>query len=298
MIPNVRFLILAFTVLISALACSSNGEAANTTTSSQTGDSTTVRDNKKYPASAEHTLARLQSSTRHAEYIKIPLSGTRSLDGWIVYPERSTKAPVVVVIHEIYGLTNWVRAVADQLAADGFIAIAPDLLTFKRLSGSPDSAADQARFTKAVSSLTTKEVRSYLEAAVKYGKALPSASGTAGVVGFCWGGGMAFQFSTSPDIDASVVYYGPSPDSTFDYSSVKAPVLGLYAGNDERVNSTIPTADSAMSANRKIFEHFSYENSGHGFLRQRTEDQKDNIKATKEAWPATIAWFKRYLEER
>jgi carboxymethylenebutenolidase len=295
------FLLTTFIVL-SVAGCGQQSEASghdnHAMAATVDDDTTTVKDDRKYPPAAEHAAARLQASPRHGEYAMISVPGKRdSLRAWVSYPERATKAPVVIVIHEIFGLTTWVRAVADQLAAEGFIAIAPDLLSFKKLPGSADSAAYVDQYRKAVSELAPKDVKTYLDATAKYGMALPAAAPKYGIVGFCWGGGMSFLHATqTPSLGAAVVYYGPSPASELITDSLKAPVLGLYAGNDARVNTTIPPADSTMRAKRKTFEHFIYEGSGHGFLRQQSGANGANFDATKQAWPATIAWFRRYLE--
>ena len=245
------------------------------------------------PADAAAARARLAASPRHAEWVVIP-SGTDSVRAWVVYPQRKDKAPVVVVVHEIFGLTPWVRAVADQLAADGFIAIAPDLLTMKNLPNPTDSVpSDQA--TAAIRTLAKSDVQRDIDAIARYAMALPAALPKYGIVGFCWGGNISFEHAVhSPSLGASVVFYGPSP-ATETLASVRAPVLGLYGGTDARVGATIPPADSAMKAMNKTYTHYSYEGAGHGFLRQQSGQNGANLTATQQAWPATISWFRRYL---
>jgi carboxymethylenebutenolidase len=212
-----------------------------------------------------------------------------------MYPERKTKAPVVVVIHEIFGLSDWIRGVADQLAAEGFIAIAPDLLTMKNLPAGSDSTAAQAAMA-AIRTLDPTQVQRMIDGVARYGMALPAAQPRYGVVGFCWGGGVSFEHAThAPSLGAAVVYYGVSPASE-KLSMVRAPVLGLYGGNDARVDATIPPADSALRALGKTYSHTVFDGAGHGFLRQQNGMNGANLRATQEAWPATIAWFKRYLE--
>jgi carboxymethylenebutenolidase len=201
---------------------------------------------------------------------------------------------VVVVIHEIYGLTPWVRAVADQLAEAGYIAIAPDLLTMKGLPNATDSVPSDLA-TAAIRTLSMDDVQRYLDASASYAMSLPSAQKKYGIVGFCWGGGASFQHAVhSPSVSASVVYYGVSP-ATESLHAIKAPVLGLYGGSDARVGATVPPADSAMKALGKTFTHYSYEGAAHGFLRQQSGQAGANLTATQQAWPATIAWFRRYL---
>ena len=247
------------------------------------------------PADAANARARLSASPRHSEWVMIP-AGADSVRAWIVYPERKTKAPIVVVVHEIFGLSPWIRAVADQLAADGFIAIAPDLLTSKNLPNPTDSVpSDQA--TAAIRTLDMNDVHRQITAAASYAMALPAAIQKYGIVGFCWGGGVSFEHAVrSPSLGASVVYYGVSP-ATSSLASVKAPVLGLYGGNDARVDATIPPADTAMKALGKTYSPNIYEGAGHGFLRQQGGQNGANLTATQKAWPATIAWFRKYLDK-
>jgi carboxymethylenebutenolidase len=220
-------------------------------------------------------------------------TGSDSVRAWVVYPERRQQAPVVVVIHEIFGLTSWIRGVADQLAADGFIAIAPDLLTGKTKIH-PDSAGSDAR--EVIRTLNPDDVHRQLAAVGQYGMRLPAALPRYGVVGFCWGGSASFQHAVrSPaGLGAAVVYYGgsPSPDQL---RSVRVPVLGLYGSDDARVNATVPPADSAMRALEKPFTHYTYEGAGHGFLRAQDGKAGANLAASRQAWPATIAFFRRHL---
>jgi carboxymethylenebutenolidase len=222
-----------------------------------------------------------------------PLDSVRA---WVVYPERATKAPVVVVVHEIYGLSTWVRGVADQLAADGFIAVAPDLLTGKvtPAQGSDTIAADAA--VAKVRSLTASDVQRQLAAVGQYGMSLPAAEKEYGTIGFCWGGGTSFAHAVAnpPGLGASVVYYGPSP-ATSSLTSVKVPVLGLYGGNDARVGATVPPADSAMRALGKSFEPHTFAGAGHGFLRQQDGQNGANLAASRQAWPLTIAFLRKHL---
>ena len=293
----------SFVLIASAIAfvaCSSNqmGNSEGTSqpaVSSSTSSTAAAAGTQGLPADAEHAMERLNSSPRHGEWATVSRSGTDSIRAWVVYPERKTKAPVVIVIHEIFGLSTWVRAVADQLAADGFIAIAPDLLTMKPRAAGSDTLTQQEA-SAAIRTLDPMWVQQQLDAAAKYGMALPAAQPRYGIVGYCWGGSASFAHAThSPSLGASVVYYGGSPPVER-LATVKAPVLGLYGGNDARVNATIPPADSAMRALGKTYVHHIYDGAGHGFLRQQTGANGANMTATQQAWPATIAWFKRYLE--
>ena len=253
------------------------------------------------PAAAETAKQRLDDSPRHGEWIDI--SGPAAAPGgqpdqiraWISYPERSTKAPVVIVIHEIFGLTDWIRAVADQLAADGFIAVAPDLLSGHGADGS-GTPADSQEAVAMVRALDTAEVMRRLSIVADHATALPAATPSFGSVGFCWGGGMSFTFAGSdPDVGAAVVYYGRSADGQT-IAKIQAPVLGLYGGSDMRVNATIPEAEAAMKEGGKSYAKEVYEGAGHGFLRQQDGQEGANAKAAQAAWRATIEFFREHLE--
>ena len=284
-------------VLSLAAACTTNKvvPAADTHDHAVTTVATAAPQSAALPADAAGAPARLSSSPRHGEWAMIRTGTGDSIRAWVVYPERSTKAPVVLVVHEIFGLSSWVRGVADQLAADGFIAIAPDLLTMKNLPQGPDSVVAPLA-TAAIRTLDANWVQQQLDAVARYGMSLPAAKQKYGIVGFCWGGGVSFAHAVhSPTLGASVVYYGVSP-KTSDLASVRAPVLGLYAGNDARVDATIPPADSALKSLGRTYVPTIYPGAGHGFLRQQTGMDGANMNATKAAWPATIAWFRKYLE--
>jgi len=293
---------LALAVSFLGVACSSNKVAPATDSHAaadhavppSSASSVSAPDNRGLPPDASGALARLSNSPRHGEWVTVRTGNGDSLRTWVVYPERSSKAPVVVVVHEIFGLSSWIRSVADQLAADGFIAIAPDLLTMKNLPDGPDSVlAPLAR--AAIGTLDPAWVQRQLDAVAQYGMSLPAAEKKYGIVGFCWGGGTSFAHAVhSPGLGASVVYYGTSP-KTSDLESVRAPVLGLYGGNDAHVDATIPPADSALRALGRTYIFSIYPGAGHGFLRQQTGMDGANMAATRAAWPATVAWFKKYL---
>jgi carboxymethylenebutenolidase len=224
-----------------------------------------------------------------------------SILAWVVYPQRRDKAPVVLVVHEIFGLSTWVRGVADQLAADGYIAIAPDLLTGKVEHIQGDTAAAQAA-TAAIRNIKPDDYHRQLEAIANWGMKLPSAQQKYGIVGYCWGGSASFAHALlSPKgLGASVVYYGSiAPAQYPQIANVKVPVLGLYGGTDNRIGATIPGTDSVMKANGKTYEPHTFEGAGHGFLRQQVNaDGTPNVantKAAEQAWPLTIGWFRKYL---
>ena len=254
---------------------------------------TTAPDDPSLPADAERAAARLAASPRHGEYVMIAAGPTPadSMRAWVVYPERKTKAPVVVVIHEIFGLSTWIRGVADQLAADGYIAVAPDLLTGRVDPNAPDSVK-----VAAIRGLPAATALAGIEAAGRYGMSLPAALKKYGVVGFCWGGSAVFSTAaTAPSLGAGVAYYGAAPVERVQMTNTKAPVLALYGENDARVNATIPAADSVLKQAGSRFERETYAGAGHGFLRQQSGREGANAAATRAAWPRTIRWFRTHL---
>lgn len=247
------------------------------------------------PPSADAAAARIESSPRHAEWATI-MAGEDSIRAWVVYPEREGPAPVVLVVHEIFGLSNWIRGVADQLAADGFIAIAPDLLTMADVPERPDGESDPEIARSAIRTLDAADVHRHLRAVADWGMQLPAAAPRYGIVGYCWGGSTSFAHAVaSPELGAAVVYYGSSPPAG-ELSSVQAPVLGLYGGNDERVNASIAPAEAAMQELGKTYQPHIFPGAGHGFLRQQNGAEGANMAATREAWPLTVQWFRAHLE--
>jgi carboxymethylenebutenolidase len=252
------------------------------------------------PASAATAQERLAASPRHGEWVTVKTSATDSVRAYLVYPERRSKAPVVVVIHEIFGLSNWVRAVADQLAADGFVAIAPDLLTMKNIPNNANGEPNPDSARAKIGQLDFLTYQRDIHEVAKFAMSLPAATDKYGVVGYCWGGTAVFAHGLLyPDADAVVSYYGTTPrigtQIAERYSQVQAPVLGLYGENDARVNQTIAPADSAMKANGKTYEYKIFPGAGHGFLRQQDGADGANMRATLEAWPMTVAWFREHL---
>jgi carboxymethylenebutenolidase len=223
---------------------------------------------------------RLEASPRHHEYVPIK-HGDRTVQAFVVYPEVKTKAPVVILIHEIFGLSDWAKEMADELAAQGFIVIAPDLLTgFGPNGGGSDAFPNQDATVKAVSGLDPSVVNADLDAAADYGKKLPAANGKLAVTGFCWGGGKSFAFAAHrKDLSAAFVFYGPGPS---DVSTITAPVYGFYAGNDARIGATLPATVDAMKAAGKKYEPITYDGAGHGFMRAG-EDPSNNVPGNKTA---------------
>lgn len=249
------------------------------------------------PPTEETAPERLNTSPRHGEWVDVTLPGSDvPISTWVVYPERSGPAPIVLVIHEIFGLTDWIRGVADQLAADGFIAVAPDLLSgMGPEGGGTVSLGARDNVVATIRTLEPDERTRRLHAVRAYALEIPAGNGKIGSVGFCWGGGASFNYAIDqPALDAAVVYYGTSPEADRDYTGINAPVLGLYGGNDERVNATIPMAEEAMAG--RSFEPIVYAGAGHGFLRAQEGQAGGNQAATEQAWPRTLEFFREHLE--
>jgi carboxymethylenebutenolidase len=245
------------------------------------------------PASATTAAERIAKSPRHAEWVAVKVNATDSAMAWVVYPERKDKAPVVIVIHENTGINTWTRSVADQMAAEGFIAIAPDLTTMFR-TGDLTKDPVQAEGAAAIRQVTPEKANAIIDAVAKYGMGLPAAQAKYGIVGFCWGGARSFLHAAhAPGLGASVVYYG-SPPTAEQMANIKAPVLGLYGGNDARINATIPATDSTMKQLKKAYEFHIFEGAGHGFLRGQDQSPA-NLAATQAAWPKTVAFFREKL---
>jgi carboxymethylenebutenolidase len=227
--------------------------------------------------------AALEKSPRHREYVALK-HGDRTVQAFVVYPEVSGKAPVIVMIHEIFGLSDWAKEMADELAAQGYIVIAPDLVSgLGPNGGGSDAFPSQDATTKAVSGLDAGVVMADLDAAADYGKKLPSANGKLFVAGFCWGGGKSFAFATHRhDLSAAFVFYGPPPPDA-DLKSITAPVYGFYAGNDARISATVPATTTAMKAAGKRYEPVIYDGAGHGFMRAgEAPDANDANKKARE----------------
>lgn len=250
------------------------------------------------PAAGDAAGNALRGSPRHGEWADVLVPGSDlKLKSWVVYPERPDKAPVVIVIHEIFGLTDWVRAVADQLAADGFIAIAPDLLSGKGPAGGGTESFEGDKVREAIRALSADEVTARLNAVREYGLGLAASNGRTATVGYCWGGTQSFAFAAAqPRLNAAVVYYGTAPSDEAKLATIACPVLGLYGGDDARVNSTLEATAAAMKRLGKSFEQHMYPGAGHGFLRQQSGRDGANQKAAEAAWAETIAFLRKHLE--
>lgn len=252
---------------------------------------------EKLPPGEEQAKAVLEKSPRHGEYVDIKVEGSEiPIRSWVVYPERKDKAGVVIVIHEIYGLSDWIRSVADQLAKDGFIAVAPDLISGKGPNGGgSDAVPNRDEVVKLIRGLAPEEVTTRLNAVRTYALKLPSANGKTATIGFCWGGARSFAYaSAQTGLNAAAVYYGSAPEIK-DLASIKAPVLGLYGSDDARVNATIDTTRAEMKKLGKVYDVNIYEGAGHGFLRNQTGREGANLKATQQAWPKTVEFLQKNL---
>ena len=229
--------------------------------------------------------ARIEKSPRHSEWVTLKHNG-RNVDTLVVYPESKDKRPVVLVIHEIFGLSDWAQELADEVAAAGYIAVAPDLLSGMGPTGGRTNSFPAGDVTEAVSKLNPDQVTADLNAAADYANKLPASNGKLYVVGFCWGGGQSFRFATNRgDLSAAFVFYG-SPPATDAMAHIKAPIYGFYAGNDARIDATIPDTITAMKAAGKTYDPVTYDGAGHGFMRAgEAPDATDaNKKARDDAW--------------
>lgn len=229
--------------------------------------------------------AALEKSPRHREWVTVKRDN-RAVETFVVYPESKGKTPVVLVIHEIFGMTDWVEDLADQVAGAGYIAVAPDLLSGLGPNGGRSSDFAEGKTMEAVSHLNPDQVMADLNAAADYGLKLPASNGKLFVGGFCWGGTQTFRFATNRgDLTAAFVFYGAPPEKDA-MTRIKAPVYGFYAGNDARIGATIPDTIAYMKAAGKAYEPVTYDGAAHGFMRAgEAPDASDaNKKARVDAW--------------
>ncbi|MGB2869435.1 MAG: dienelactone hydrolase family protein [Bacteroidota bacterium] len=256
--------------------------------------------NPNLPPGEEGAKAALEISPRHGEFVDVPLEGSKvPIRTWVVYPERKDKAPVVVVIHEIFGLSDWLRAVADFFAKEGFIVVAPDLISgMGPNGGGTDSAKSRDDVVKLIRGLTPEETTKRLHAVRSYALQIPAANGKIATAGFCWGGSASYAYAVEqPELNAAVVYYGTSPAAK-DLERIKAPVLGLYGGDDARVDATIEPASVEMKKLGKVYEFEIYDGAGHGFLRAQSGRDGANLRATEKAWPRTVEFLRKWMERK
>ena len=239
--------------------------------------------------------AKLNKSPRHQEWVTIQYAH-RKVQAYVVYPEVKGKAPVVMLVHEIFGLSDWARSMADDLAAEGYIVIVPDLLSEHGPKGGGSSDfPDMDSTVKAVFQLDPRQVMSDLKATADYAVKLPSANGKLAVAGFCWGGGQAFTFATLyPNLNAAFVFYGSAPESGA-MKAITAPVYGFYAGDDARITATVPATTTAMQAAGAVYQPVIYDGAGHGFMRagEAPDASPANRKAREEALARMLALLKK-----
>ncbi len=245
-------------------------------------------------AAQDWAKAALEKSPRHREYVQVQ-SGGRTINTFVVYPETSKQAPVVVLVHEIFGLTDWAKSMADQVAAEGFIVLVPDLLSGTGPNGGGTSAyPSMDAVTQAVSGLPPTQVNADLDAVADYGLGQAGSNKKLLVAGFCWGGGRSFAFATHrKDLKGAFVFYGPPP-ATADEAKITAPVYGFYAGLDARIDATVPGTVTDMKAAGKAFDPVTYTGAGHGFMRagQAPDATPENKRARDEAFARLIKQMK------
>jgi carboxymethylenebutenolidase len=254
----------------------------------------------------EWAKQKLAKSSRHQEWVKVK-AGAREVSSFVVYPEVKHKATAVIVIHEIFGMSDWVQSLTDQLAEAGYIAIAPDLLSGMGPNGGGTSSMERSTIGPKIRDLPPDQITADLNAVVAYVGKLPAANGKVVVAGYCWGGAQAFRFAgNNANIKAAYVFYGNAPmtvDRVADkevLGKIKAPVYGFYAGNDARINETLPTTTEAMKALNKKFDPVIYDGSGHGFMRAGDApepvaptpkgDKAADTKAAEDYQKALAAW--------
>lgn len=240
-----------------------------------------------FSAAQDWAKEKVENSSRHGEWVALDVANGRKLQCFVVYPEKKEKAPVVLVIHEIFGLTDWVMSLADQLAEAGCIAIAPDLLSGDAPGGGRTKDFPSGGVREAISKIPRERITSDLNAAAEYGLKLPASNGNLAVTGFCWGGTESFRFATNrSDLRAVYSFYGTTQSDPVPVARIAAPVYGFYAENDSRVNATIPDAEKAMKAAGKTYEPVIFEGGGHGFMRagEDPSGSEGNKKARAAAW--------------
>jgi carboxymethylenebutenolidase len=268
----------------------------------QAGASTyTAPPNANLPPADPYVADALKNSPRHGEWDDIKGPDGKMIKAWVVYPRSTEKTGVVIVIHEIFGMTDWVRGVADQVAADGFIAIAPDMVSNMGPNGGGSEDLGSSGVGRAIQSLTPERRAEILNAAMAYGKSMPSSNGKTGVVGFCWGGGTSLLYAIAqPSLSAAVMFYGPAPTKPgtqeVDLSglpNIKAPILALYPGTDARTSSTAEPISNEMKRLGKPFEYHIYDGATHGFMHQRIAP---DTKAAQESWPLVVDIFQKNLK--
>jgi carboxymethylenebutenolidase len=210
--------------------------------------------------------------------------------GYLAHLKGETKRPGVIVIHENRGLNLHIRDVARRFALDGFLALAPDMLS--PVGGTP---ADEDKAREMFRSLDVAETVARLAAAVTYLGGHPLSTGRVGAVGFCWGGGMANRLAAAGTaLAASVAYYGAQPPAD-QVPKISAPLLLHYAGLDERINTGIAAFEEALKANGKLYEMHTYEGVNHAFNNDTSPTRYDKAAADL-AWGRTVEFLRKHLK--
>jgi carboxymethylenebutenolidase len=240
-------------------------------------------------AARDHASPAHDAVTTHGEWVKIA-RGTDSIRAYVAYPERKTRAPAVIVIHEIFGLTKWEPTVADRLAKAGYVAIVPDLLSSKYGASPADPDSGRAL----VGELEPERITADLDATYGYVSGLPAVlKDRVATIGFCWGGGQSFRYATNnPNLRAAVVCYGPAPDSTA-FRRIQAPVLGIYGEDDARITGSLPGVVAQMESAGKTFSHEVFPGTGHGFLKPGREGSDGP--QVERAWTRILQFYRARL---
>ncbi|MGH9476489.1 MAG: dienelactone hydrolase family protein [Terriglobales bacterium] len=238
---------------------------------------------------------RLDQSPRHRQIVILHPQG-RTLQAFVAYPQASGQRPVVLVIHEIFGLSDWAQEVTDELAAAGYVAIAPDLLSGKGPGGGGTSSfTGQTSIGRALVTMPPEELTADLDAAADWALRQPASNRKLYVIGFCWGGGQSFRYATHRhDLRAALVFYG-TPPSQPAMAQITAPVFGFYAGNDARVSLTVPGTRANMKRLHKRYRAVIYPGAGHGFMRagEQPDPTPANQKARAQAWKQIVRIIRR-----
>ena len=237
-------------------------------------------------AHADAAKEQLENSPRHGEWVKITTESRREVNAFIVFPEIKENATSVIVIHEIFGLTDWIRQVGDELAKAGFVAICPDFLSGMGPNGGGTDSFGGDNVRRAIRDLAPDQITADLKAVAKYVRDLPATTDTVAVSGFCWGGAQSFRFATNDDsLKAAFVFYGSPPD-TAALGKITCPVYGFYGENDNRINSTIESTKEAAKSADVTYEPVIYSGVGHGFLRRGMAADASEVQktVTSEAW--------------
>jgi len=287
---TISLLMLMFLCSVTACAQDMSGSHNHSTPAASPASSDNM-------VSQEWAKQRVEKSPRHREWVKVK-NGAREVNSFVVYPENKNKATAVIVIHEIFGMSDWVQSLTDQLAEAGYVAIAPDLLSGMGPNGGGTSSLTGNAVGQAIRDLPPDQITADLNAVADYISKVPAANGKVVVTGYCWGGSQSFRYATNnPNVKAAFVFYGSAPasaDGTPDKTAlakIKAPVYGFYAGNDARINATLPKTTEAMTELKKTFDPVTYEGAGHGFMRagEAPDANEANKKARDDAW---VRWKK------